>query len=149
MVARRLLIVLVVLLGISSLLAVAAQRGADDSNDEPEETVAEPPPIEGSGMAKGSLFRVTVNANSPEIDVVGSGMIPLRVGDQVILTVVSKRVDQVEIPAFGQVAPVSRDSPANFDLLLEEPGSFVIKLTDAGRLAGRLEVSDAESRSEE
>jgi hypothetical protein len=138
MAARRLLIVLLILLGISTLAAALAPPSTERTDTEPATTQAAPPPIEQVGVDNGRLLKATIDADDEKVTVV-----PLRVGDQLALQVRSKLADQVEIPAFGQIAAVSRDAAASFDLLLEEPGAYNVKLVEAGRVVGRLEVSAA------
>jgi hypothetical protein len=138
MAARRLLIVLLILLGISTLAAVLAPPPDEKTDTKPVTTQVAPPPIEQIGADNGRLLKATIDADDEKVTVV-----PLRVGDQLALQVRSKVSDQVEIPAFGQIEATSRDGPANFDLLLEEKGSYDVKLVDAGRVVGRLEVSAA------
>lgn len=139
MAARRLLIVLLVLLGISAALAVLAPQR--DGGGEPETTAPrkDQPALPGSG--EGAHYEVQINADTEKIDAVGTGEVPLRVGDQVALAVRSRRSDQVEIPAFGLIEAVSRDGPASFDLLLERPGAFAVRLVHEGRTVGRLYVT--------
>ena len=139
MAARRLLIVMLVLLGISVLATVLAPPRPSDSGKEATTTAKQPPPpIEQVGADEGRLLKATIDADAAQRSV-----IPLRVGDQISLRVRSRRADQVEIPAFGQIEAVSRDAPASFDLLLEEQGSYAVNLVEAGRTVGRLEVSEA------
>ena len=138
MVARRLLIVLLILLGISTLAAALAPPPDEETDTKPTTTQTAPPPIEQVGADNGRLLKATMNADDEKVTVV-----PLRVGDQLALQVRSKASDQVEIPDFGQIEAVSRDGPASFDLLLEEEGTYDVKLIDAARVVGRLDVSAA------
>jgi hypothetical protein len=144
MAARRLLIVMLILLGISTLAAALAPThppGSDTGTTTTEPAV--PPPTPEAGAGQGRLWMATIDADSERLPVVGTGRIRLHAGDELLLEVRSRRSDQVEIPAFGEIQAVSRDAPASFDLLLDEPGSYNVRLVDAGRNAGRLEVTPA------
>ncbi len=135
-VARRLLIVLLVLFGISILATALAPQRSDDEKT-PSQTAtatgAAPPPADTDPPVA-----VTINADRKSLDVV-----PLKVGQHLELDVASKTVGTVEIPAFGLVQAVDPSTPAHFDLLLEQPGEFAVKLVEEKRLAGRLDVSPA------
>lgn len=67
-------------------------------------------------------------------------VVPIRVGDQLSLTISSTRADQVEIPAFGLLKAVAPDAPARFNLLAEREGDYPIRLVDADRVVGRIVV---------
>ena len=66
--------------------------------------------------------------------------IRLRLGDQLVLRVTSKVADQVEISGLGELDDVGRDSPASFDLLPPEPGTYAVRLVDAEHIVGRIVV---------
>ncbi len=66
----------------------------------------------------------------------------IELGDQLRLSVAADRLDQVEIPALGEVEAVESSSPAEFDLYASEPGRFAIRLLDADRLVGEIEVAE-------
>lgn len=141
MAARRLVIVLVVMLGISALAAALApvQRDRNATTETTTQPIA-PPPIEEPGSG-GRLLEATIDADSGRITVV-----PLGAGDELQLRVRSKLLDQISIPELGQVQAVSPDAAASFDLLLDEPGNYAVRLVDENRLVGRLEVSPAARR---
>jgi hypothetical protein len=137
MAARRLLIVLVVLLGVSTLAAALAPVPSQKDSTSTETTTQPivPTPGELTGGHK-QLFEKTIDADSKTVEV-----IQLFAGEELQLRVRSKLLDQISIPELGQVQAVSPDAPASFDLLLDQPGDYAIRLVDAGRLVGRLEVS--------
>ena len=127
MAARRLILAMLVLLVLSSILAALVPverdrlRGDSSSTSTTTEATTEP---------AGKLVRRTVGADdaTPE-------RIELALGDQLELTVTSpKLADQVEIPAFGQLADVDPDFPARFDVLALETGSFPVRLVEARRM---------------
>lgn len=137
MAARRLLIVLLILLAISTVGTLAIDPPRED---EPKtKTEPTPPPTE---LTKGPDAGRQLEA---EIEVEGKNVkvLPIEVGDQLRLRVRSPRPDQVEIPSLGLVEPVSATGPAIFDLLLDRAGDYEVRLIDAGRVIGRLDVSRA------
>lgn len=142
MAARRLILAMLVLLVLSSILAALVPverdrlRGDSSSTSSTTEATTEP---------AGKLVRRTVGADdaTPE-------RIELALGDQLELTVTSpKLADQVEIPAFGQLAGVDPDFPARFDVLALETGSFPVRLVEAGRVIARIDVSARDPRSKD
>lgn len=138
MAARRLILAMLVLLVLSSILAalvpVERDRLRNDSTSTSTTTEAETQPA-------GKLVRRTVGADDPTPE-----RIELALGDQLELTVTSpKLADQVEIPAFGQLADLDPDFPARFDVLALETGSFPVRLVEAGRVIARIDVSARDS----
>jgi hypothetical protein len=136
MAARRLLIVMLVMLGISTLAAALvppqqSREGEGTTETSPETTPTDTVPEE----PRGRLFRAAINTSDDRVEV-----IPLRTGDQLELAVRSRRRDQVELPAFGLIAAVGPDGPALFDVLAEKPGEYAIRLVEADRVVGRIEV---------
>jgi hypothetical protein len=134
-VARRLLILLLVLLGISTLAAalapVKSTKDTTTTATTTTETTPGAPPPKSAG-----LFKYTIDADSGNVKVV-----ELYVGEELQLTVSSKRLDQVSIPELGQVQPVSPDAAAKFDLYLDQRGNYAVRLVDAKKLVGRLRVN--------
>jgi hypothetical protein len=63
-----------------------------------------------------------------------------RVGDLVTLTVESDTPGGVEVPAFGQLEPVSPEAPARFDLLPTASGRFPVRAVETGSELGMLVV---------
>lgn len=66
--------------------------------------------------------------------------IEIELGDQLSLRVTSKVVDEVEIPALGELADVDPDAPAHFDLLPFEPGTYAVRMRSSGNVVGRIVV---------
>jgi hypothetical protein len=136
MVARRLLILLLVLLGVSTLAAALAPvDNQRDTTTTDSTTTTATTPSEPPAKAAG-LFKYTIDADSKNITVV-----ELYVGEELQLTVTSKLLDQISIPELGQVEPVSPDAAAKFDLLLDEPSDYAVRLVEENRLVGRLRVN--------
>lgn len=129
MAARRLVIVMLILLGISTLAAALV----DPPETGDDEAATEPPPSPPPG---GELIRKRIRAEERRPTV-----IRIEVGDQLDLTVTSGRADEVEIPALGLLQFVAPLAPARFDLFAREEGSYVIRLLDADRAIGRIEVT--------
>jgi len=125
--ARRLIVVMIVLLLASSVAAALVPIPESASEDSTTTTTTE-------ATAAGDALERTLRANAERPDT-----IRVRAGDQLTLEVVSEGYDLVEIPALGQLEDVNRGSPARFNLLLEEPGTYAVRLAEAG-LIGRIEV---------
>jgi hypothetical protein len=128
--ARRLVIVMLLLLGISTLAAALVDPPETDEGDE---AAIEPPPLP---QPRGELVRERIDAMEPTPEVIS-----IRVGDQLTLTVTSRRADEVEIPALGELRFVAPLAPARFDFFAREEGTYAIRLLDADRTIGRIEVS--------
>jgi hypothetical protein len=139
MAARRLLIVMVVLLTVSTL--AAALVPVRDTDESTEETTTRST-TEATRDPPGELVRATVDGSSSK-----EQRVEVRVGDQLRLRVTSRRPDEVEIPAFGELRDVARDSPALFDLLPFEAGTYSVRLVEAGRRIARIEVERRRRRA--
>lgn len=135
MAARRLLIVMLVLLGVSTLAAaLAPPPPGDDEATTETEAKAEPP--QGAGrLPSGRLLRA-------EIEIGGrrKPLVPVRLGDQLALLVRSKRPGEVEITKLGLIESVDAFSPARFDILAEEVGTYAVRFADGERVAARVVV---------
>ena len=127
MAARRLIVVMIVLLLASSVAAalVPIPESADEAS-----TTTTTAPATASGESRVRTLRA--DAEKPET-------IEVDAGDQLTLEVVGRAHDLVEIPALGKLEDVDLGSPARFNLLLEEPGTYAVRLAEAG-LIGRIEV---------
>jgi hypothetical protein len=141
MAARRLLIVMLVLLGISALAAalVPGQRlnqGTSSTSTTTEETTAV------DTLPEGRLLTATIDAARPKLQVV-----QLKLGDELILLVKARVRDDVEIPALGLVEPVDPVTPARFDILPPETGSYPIRLVTGERRVGRVQVLPRKSET--
>jgi hypothetical protein len=115
---------------VAGLLALAVVAAAlvprDNSKNEEAPTVSAPE-------------RTTVKADigaSPA----RARTIPARVGDHLLLTVEADRIDQVEIPGLDQIRPVDENTPAQFDTILDRSGRFEVRMQDARRVVGVLNV---------
>lgn len=141
--ARRLLIVMLVLLGLSTLAAaLVPTRSERDGTESTGSTASEPVETFPDPLPKGEPVRAGVKVDGKTIPVV-----PIGLGDQLTLLVCSRRTDLLEIPDIGRVEPVSPATPAYFNLLPEEPGSYAINFVSDERLAARIEVGAKRSRA--
>jgi hypothetical protein len=74
-------------------------------------------------------------------------VVRVHLGDQLQLAVAAERADQVEVRGLGALGEVDPDTPARFDLLPFERGTYPIRLLDAHRTVGRIEVRPRLSES--
>jgi hypothetical protein len=135
MAARRLLIVMLVLLGLSTLAAalIPPKSDRDDSTTTTPTQATQSTPA--ATAPQGGLFMKGIRVDGKRIPVV-----PIKVGDELLLTVRSRKPDQLEIPALGLVQAVAPNAPARFDILAEAKGSYGIRFVEADKLAARVEV---------
>jgi hypothetical protein len=147
MAARRLLIVMLILLGLSTL-AAALIPPRETSEDGTTATTEETASVPTETQPAGEQVSVAVPIRKRRVSVV-----PVDAGDQLALAICSKNPDQVEIPAFGLLEVVGPAEPATFQLLVEEPGTYGVRLVSADRVAVRIQVAkpapaDSESGSQ-
>lgn len=126
---------MLVLLGISTLAAALVDPPEAGEQEEASEPPPRPQP-NGEPIRK----RISAHDRTPVV-------IRMSVGDQLSLTVTSRRADQVEIPALGELEVVGPLAPARFDVLARQEGSYAIRLVEAGRTIGRIEVTARRARS--
>ncbi|MBM3667588.1 MAG: hypothetical protein FJW90_08960 [Actinobacteria bacterium] len=150
MAARRLLVIMLVLLGISTVAAALVGNrplnegrtgtiGSETTGTAPAATApADAPPAAAAEAAapRGKRVGVEISAKGDEVKV-----IPVRLGDQLALTVSSPKADQVELPALGLLEPVVPGAPASFDVLARRRGDYGVRLVFADRLVARIEVT--------
>jgi hypothetical protein len=139
--ARRLLIVMLVLLGISTLAAALVPqqvRNDDDAGSTAATTESTGTEVleadQPDAVPEGKLLNAEIEVGGREVPVVGTDEKPIRVGDQLELTVRCECTDLLEIPGLGRVEPVSPSLPARFDLLPRQPGPYGIRLLEGGRV---------------
>jgi hypothetical protein len=157
MAARRLIIVLLVLFAVSVVAAMIApeRRGpllgdrstssTTDSTTSATSTTSttgagstgpEKPQAPDTLPSGESLTaRIDASEKSPQT-------VEAFVGDQLELVIGSSRAREIEIPAFGVTEDAAPAAPANFNLLLREPGRLPIIDADSGVLLGRLDVRE-------
>jgi hypothetical protein len=129
---RRLLILVAVLLGVATLASMVApppQRSRDG-------TPATPP----SGRATDRrVVEATIDAAGGEVPVLVRG----RVGDTVVVQVTSDLIDTVEIEELAVVEQVEPDIPAVLEVFADTAGTYPVRLLDADREIGELQVAPA------
>jgi hypothetical protein len=137
MLGRRFLLLVAVLMGLTALAASVAPR-------EPlvrDRSSATPSPTPTAEAAVGPATGIrTVEKTVSEAE--GPPRVTVREGDLVHLTVESSDVDSVSV--LGEFRPVEQESPAEFDLLADKPGSYPIELLDAKRQISTLVVRAAD-----
>ncbi len=125
--ARRLIIVLLVMLALSTIAAAlvpAPRRGSSsETTASGTHTATAPPP------PTGRLLRAVLDAGAAR-----QGTIHARLGDELRLEVRGRGFGEVEIAGYGLVEPVSRETPAEFDALLDRRGSFAVRLVGVRRV---------------
>jgi hypothetical protein len=130
--ARRLVIVMLVLLGVSTLAAALVPVERDSAGDETTTTATE---TGKDAEPTGDLLRQSIDADARK-----PKTIVMSLGDQLELAVRSCRADQAEIAALGELEDVHPDAPARFDLLPFATGTYAVRLVDADRRVGEIEV---------
>jgi hypothetical protein len=157
MAARRLLIVMLILLGLSTLAAALvpqhALRGGATSGttttQPTQSTTTASPPIGRSLSAK-------IVVGGKQVPVVAGPVCkkpkpscePIHVGDQLSLSVLSRGQAELEIPEFGLVGVASKNTPAFFQLLLDQPENVGVLFTSPHGVAARIEVLSAKAAAE-
>jgi hypothetical protein len=135
MAARRLLIVMLVLLGLSTLAAALVpqrtlREGTTGTTTTQATTTTPPPP-------NPAFLRPTkITVGGKKFPVVS----PIHVGDQLRLLVRSRVPAEIQIPEFGLLGFASPNTPARFELLPQNPGTFGILFAATGQVAGRIKV---------
>ena len=120
---------MVLVLSSAAAALIPVSREADQTSSSTTST--------GATVPRGELRRETLRTAANEAQT-----IRLRAGDELVLRVISKAADQVEPGGLGEVADVDPDSPAEFDLLLSQPGTYTVRLLDAKRDIGRIVVRE-------
>lgn len=134
---RRALLLFAIVLGTAALVA-SLSRPVEDRNE--RERTAEPgPPTAAPAPSSGPDEPVSFEAAKDESR-------RLRAGEAATLEVAVTEPGSVEIPGLGLSAPAAPLTPARFEILPAEPGSYEIVFTAAGaegEPAGRLVVTSA------
>jgi hypothetical protein len=126
--ARRLLIIAAVLMGLIALAAGVAPR------ESAREATTPSAPTRGAATPVAAVER-TLDAASSDQEVAA------RVGQTVHIIVESNELDSVALGDLD-VETADPESPARFEWLADVPGSYPIRLLQAGRTIGTLEVRD-------
>jgi hypothetical protein len=143
MAARRLLIVMLVLLGLSTLAAALVPQHTLRDGGTTGTTATRATTTTAAGPTNPAFRRPTkIIVGGKKFPVVA----PVSVGDQVTLLVRSRFPTEITIPEFGLVGFATPDTPARFELLLDNPGTIGILFGDsekpgvAGKPAARIIV---------
>ena len=118
---------------VAGLLALAVVAAAviprDDDVDRKAPTISAP---------ERTIRKVDIGA-SP----VRARTIRAQVGDHLLLTVESDRIDQVESPGLDQIHPVDPTTPAQFDTVLDHSGRFDVRMQQGGQVVGIVDVKQS------
>jgi hypothetical protein len=140
MAARRLLIIMLVLLGLATLAAaLVPQRTLNEETTTGTTTRTVPTPPTPPPEAVPPVAEITVGGKKFPV-------VPVKVGEQFTLLVLSRRPREIAIPEFGLVGFATAETPARFELLTETPGAFGIVFTASGKAVGRIEVREPGKR---
>jgi len=138
MLGRRFLLLVAVLMGLTALAASLAPRepllreqGQRAATPTPTPTPSPVPDKAAQPVAR------TIDADE------NPKRVSVRQGQIVQLMVLSSEVDSVMV--LDEIEPVEEESPAEFDILADEPGEYPITLLDADRRVGTLVVRPAAS----
>jgi hypothetical protein len=130
--ARRLLLLAAVLMLLTALAAGLAPR--QETNDVTPRSSATPAPA-----SSGRTIARTIAA-APGSDT----RVSVRQGDLLQLEVAGDALDTVWLERLDRVDAIDPSSPARFELLIDEPaGDYPIRLVDADRRIGAIEIAPA------
>jgi hypothetical protein len=139
MFGRRILVLVAVLMGLTALAASlappppAGRQGAIEGGPSPTATPSAAAAPPGDGATVSARLSAGTPAGPREVSAVR--------GDLVNLTVSGNVIDTVAIGGLPVLEPIAPDSPARVELYADKAGRFPIRLLDAGRRIGTLQVS--------
>ena len=133
MLGRRFLLLVAVLMGLTALAASIAPRQPLVREGDRRGATATPTPTP-LPVAAESLLPVERTLFTSE----NPARVAVREGQILQLTVRGSEVDTVML--LDEIEPIEADSPAQFELLADEPGEYPIELVDADRRIGTLVV---------
>jgi hypothetical protein len=134
---RRLLILVVLLLVLLAVANAIAPRESTQSTSPPPGPVTTPsaPVAEPVPPAPGSVELSLSAARAGARNVVRAN-----VGDLVHLVVSEPVPGSVGLSGYDLIEPVDADSPAEFDFVADQAGTFTVRLLESGAVVGRLRV---------
>ena len=136
MLGRRLMVLMAVLLGLTALATSLAPRPRVVRRP-----AATPPPAPTVAPRPAAPPRpARIVQRTLEADAAAPVVVNARVGDTIRLVIKGDVLDSVEIEGFDAIEPVEPDSPARFELFADERATSAIRLVDAGRRIGLLEI---------
>jgi hypothetical protein len=134
MAARRLIIVLLVLLTVSVVATIVAPNESNDGETRSTGAASTAPAaVEPVDPEPTPAFKIDAGKRIRTV--------PLEVGKDASLDVHSDKPGTVEILGMGLIAYADPLAPAHFELLPGEPGTYEVKLVEADKVVGRLEVT--------
>lgn len=143
---RRLLLLVAVLMGLTALAASIAPR--DTGTDEPPTPPGRPgtvtptttPELEPAAPAPVDENVVDETLSAAE------GASPVRVrarpGQTVKLEVQGQLFDEVALIGLDRVEAIAPEAPARFEMYMDQPGKFEIRLLEADRRLGEIQVRE-------
>jgi len=137
MAARRLIFVMIVMLMLSSFAAALVPVRESD-----EETSTSTSVATVDSQARGRLVEARIDASARE-----PKTIRIELGDQLTLTVASDTPGEIEIPELGELEDAEAGTPAHFDLLPFEAGTYEVRLVEPERLLGRIVVESSTGKA--
>jgi hypothetical protein len=140
MLGRRLLVLVAVLMGLTALAASLAPPPRPAPGPVPQASASPTPtptPTPGEVRTDGETITAGLSAD------LGAAPRDVRVprGDMLELTVTGNQVDTVSIPGLDVLEPLDPASPALVELLADTPGRYAIRLIEANRRIGTLDVT--------
>jgi hypothetical protein len=137
MLGRRLLLLMAVLLGLTALATSLAPRPGVSGRGS---GTPAPPSSADSRPAPGTERSRVVERTLVADPGARPAVVLARVGDTIRLMVKGDILDSVELEGLDEIEPVEPGSPARFEVLAEERGDHAIRLMDADRRIGRLDI---------
>jgi hypothetical protein len=131
MLGRRFIVLVAVLMGLTALAASLAPRQPVPRDQQSAE--ATPSPTVAAESSVEPVRRTIKVANAPRRITVSRGAL-------VELEVEGDVLDSVEL--LGEVAPITPEANARFDLYADTPGTYPIELVDEDQRIGTLVVRD-------
>lgn len=124
---RLLLAVALALLALGLIISLGARGGGGETSlpSSPSPGPRPEPATISATLAPGAARQQRVRA---------------RLGDLVELRVLGTAPDSVTVTGYGEVQPVDPQNPARFDFIADRTGSFPVRFTASGRVAGVLVV---------
>jgi hypothetical protein len=147
MMGRRLLLLVAVLMGLTALAASIAPR--DTGTDEPPT----PPGRPGTVVEPSATSELEPATPAPESeDVVeetlsaakGASQVRVRArpGQTVVLEVQGDLFDEVVLTGLDRVEAIAPEAPARFEMYMDQPGRYEIRLLQEDRRLGELLVRE-------
>lgn len=142
MLGRRFLLLVALLMGLTAVAASLAPRQATVTPRAPTTTPAPPaatteaPELEAVTGAPRTVTRAVDAEAAPS-------RIAVREGDTLVLEVSAGEVGSVILDGIDRIEPVDPDSPARFEVLMDDPGSYALRLLDSGRRVATVDVRPA------